>query len=192
MSKIIGSYITYNNKDFISNTRICLRSDDLSNNWRRCSLTSDFLSKYFSFFFPYKEKSENTLYREEAENIISFILNELIENTAKYSDDKNSDVNILLAIDETCLVFEISNYTSSDNAKGFLKLCSEILESDPHELYIKKIEENIDTGSSGSGLGYLTLINDYGISFGFMFEDMENSLVRTSVQAKLKYKEENI
>ena len=190
--QLIGSYVKYDKKSVLSRTSMSLHSGDLTGNWKRCGLTSDFIAKYYSFFFPYKEKSENTLYREEAENTISFILNELVENTEKYSDVNGKEVEISETMDEELLIFEVSNQINQKDAQKFQKICAEILGDDPQELYIKKIEENLETGSSSSGLGYLTLINDYGISFSFSFEDWDNGLTQAIVQAKLNYKEGNV
>jgi hypothetical protein len=38
-------------------------------------------------------------------------------------------------------------------------------------------------------LGYLTLINDFGVALGFRLEKMGPDLVKVTVQAKMKYKE---
>lgn len=190
--ELVGSYQVYDESALKSVTKLKLQSKDLVENWRRCSLTSDFIARYYSIFFPYIERSENTFYRQEAENIISFIMNELVENTAKYSDENGEDVDVWIGLDDDRLIFDISNQISHQAYEPFMNLCKELLESDPQELYIKKIEENIDSGTSSSGLGYLTLVNDYGVSFGFAFTELNDKLVKASVQAVVNYREENI
>ena len=61
---------------------------------------------------------------------------------------------------------------SSDVASRFQSLLSELTARDPGELLIERIEANAaDETSSGSGLGLLTLMNDYGARLGWNFSD---------------------
>jgi hypothetical protein len=51
-------------------------------------------------------------------------------------------------------------------------MLAELTASDPGELLIARIEANAaDAGASGSGLGLLTLMNDYGARLGWIFHD---------------------
>jgi hypothetical protein len=52
-----------------------------------------------------------------------------------------------------------------------------------------RLERNTESEQGGSGLGYLTLINDYGVALGFKFEPAGPDLVQVTVQAKMKCKE---
>jgi hypothetical protein len=173
----------------VSESSISIKSDDLYQYWRRVSLSSDFLGKYYSYFFPYQEKAIGTMSREEAENSISFVVNELIENTAKYSNTGNKTVQINILLLDKVLLFNVSNFINEKVAHSFISLAKEILENDPEELYMKRLERNIEDENGDSGLGYLTLINDYGISLGFKFEKVDTDVVRVTVQAKMKLKE---
>ncbi len=187
---VFGNFKEQALKNALSNSALMLNADDMSNNWRRVSLTADYLAKYYSYYFPYKEKALSTMSRNEAENILSFVINELIENTAKYSNTLKKNVTIKLILEEKTLFFYISNYIADNTAQEFIEICKEIFASNPRELYIKKLEENVETGKSGSGLGYLTLINDYDIELGFKFEKKQDKIIKVTVQAKLKYQEE--
>jgi hypothetical protein len=186
---IFGKYSEKIESDIISSSNIRVNTDDMLKNWRRVSLSSDFLAKYFSYFFPYKNKAIDTIDRDEAENTISFILNELIENTAKYSDSSEKTVDINLILYKDFILFNIINFIKKETAESFKALLQEILTGDPEELYIKKIEENVEMNKSGSGLGYLTLMNDYHITLGFKFEQVDESNIKVDMQAKMNYKE---
>ena len=72
------------------------------------------------------------------------MLNELIENTAKYSDagDKSVDIRVWLLEDE--MVFKISNYVTAALAESFRNLAREILAGNPEELYIRRLEKNTE------------------------------------------------
>jgi hypothetical protein len=187
---VFGNYREQTAKDALSDSTLLLNAAEMSQNWRRVSLTADYLAKYYSYYFPYKEKALFTMSRGEAENILSFIINELIENTAKYSDTRKKNVGIKLTLERQTILLQISNYIAADTAQQFTDTCKEIFENNTEELYIKKLEENAETGKGGSGLGYLTLINDYGISLGFKFEKINEKIMKVTTQAALKYKEE--
>ena len=188
---LFGSFTEIAPDDCKSMVRLRTLAQDLSSQWKRCSLTANFLSQFFSHFFPYREKAEDMMNRDDAESTISYILNELVENTAKYSNPDNPGVLVELYLLDPHLIFEVSNYIKIGQVEKFKALCREILENDPQELYIKKIEANISDESSESGLGYLTLINDYGVQLGFKFQ-MENNMIKASIQAKLNYREGSV
>jgi hypothetical protein len=162
-----------------------LDAADISHNWRRCSLTADFLARYYSYYFPYPEKATDRISRDAAENTISYILNELIENTAKYSDAVETGVQVSVHLRENDILFQVSNHVSEKRAGEFTRLVSDLLKGNPEELYMAQLEKNTEA----SGLGYLTMINDYGVSLGFLVEKRADDVFTVSVQASMKWKE---
>jgi hypothetical protein len=158
---------------------------DMSQNWRRCSLSADFLARYYSYYFPYREKATDRISRDTAENTISYILNELIENTAKYSDATDSGVEVAVHLRENDVLFQVSNHVTAKRAGEFTRLVSDLLGGNAEELYVAQLEKNTDS----SGLGYLTMINDYGVSLGFMVKKNADDVFTVSVQASMKWKE---
>ncbi len=162
-----------------------LDSADISHNWRRCSLTADFLARYYSYYFPYREKATDRISRDAAENTISYILNELIENTAKYSDAVETGVQVAVRLRESDILFQVSNHVTARRAGEFTRLVSDLLAGNPEELYLRQLEKNSDS----SGLGYLTMINDYGVSLGFLVEKNADDVFTVSVQASRRWKE---
>jgi hypothetical protein len=169
----------------LSDAHIQLDADDMSRNWRRCGLTADFLARYYSYYFPYREKAVDRISRETAENNISYILNELIENTAKYSDSPDKVVEVRISLRENDMLFEVSNSVTAQRAESFLRLARGLLEGNTEELYVTQLEKNTDS----SGLGYLTMINDYGVSLGFRVNAAGAGAYRVTVQATMKWKE---
>jgi hypothetical protein len=174
----------------VSQTSLVADAADMLQNWRRVSLSSDFLAKYYSYYFPYKEKAKDRISRDSAENTISFVMNELIENTAKYTDGRDKTVTIKIMLYEHHVVFQVANFLTPALADSFSKLAREILESNAEELYIKRLERNTESDSGDSGLGYLTLINDYGIRMGFRFQKIDADMVQVTIQARMKSREE--
>ena len=186
--QVYGEYLEEAKKP-LSVALLVIDSKELMRNWRTVSLSSDFFAKYYSYYFPYKEKAKERISREAAENSISFVLNELIENTAKYSNAGDQTVRIRIWLLEEDIIFSLSNFVTAQLAESFARLAREILESNPEELYLKRLERNTREQEGGSGLGYLTLINDYGIALGFKFEAAGPDLVQVTVQARMKCKE---
>lgn len=187
--QILGEYTDEARVKPVSQTSLTVDSVDMMEYWRRVSLTSDFMAKYYSYYFPYREKAKRRLSREAAENSISFVLNELIENTAKYTDAPNKTVTVKILLLEEHVVFQVSNFVTAGLAESFFGLARDILESNPEELYIRRLERNTEANSSDSGLGYLTLINDYGVAMGFRFEKQGQDLFRVTVQARMNCRE---
>lgn len=182
---VLGAFTDGSAAPHLSDSRIALDAEDMARNWRRCGLTADFLARYYSYYFPYREKATDRISRETAENNISYILNELIENTAKYSDAENKGVEVLVSLREKDILFEVSNHVTEQRAESFLRLARGLLEGNTEELYVTQLEKNTDS----SGLGYLTMINDYGVSLGFRVDGTGKGTFRVTVQATMKWKE---
>jgi hypothetical protein len=87
------------------------------------------------------------------------------------------------------MIFQMTNHIQPEDKEPFVNVIQEFLEGDPDELYFQKLEESFETNSSGSGLGYLSLIKDYGIQFGFHFEPKGTESLAVDVQAHVTTKE---
>jgi hypothetical protein len=188
-TEILGRYQEQPAENPASQTELSLSSADMLQHWRRVSLSSDFLAKYYSFYFPYREKAKGRISRETAENTLSFVLNELIENTAKYSNTPDTGVRVRVLLLERTILLEVSNSVTEALADEFLASMREVLSGDTEELYISKLEGNLEQSRNDSGLGFLTLINDYQIGLGFKFEKTGADVCRITVQADMNCEE---
>lgn len=156
--------------------------------WRRCSLSSVFWSQYTALFVP-PTVAEGWLNRNAVESVLAYLLNELFENCAKFSDGPELNVTYQSWIGREKMIFQLTNHITPDKQAPFESFITELLESNTDELYFQRLEENLENDSSGSGLGFLTLINDYGVQFGFKFETISPESVQVNVQAHLSLKE---
>ncbi|NJR74725.1 MAG: ATP-binding protein [Scytonema sp. CRU_2_7] len=130
--------------------------------WKASSLSADFLANYLTHFLPDDDINSDSSIKEEVKNAVSYIANELLENAIKYSDDTlQYPVKIALQIRGNHLVFWANNAVNSKNIGKFRKYIEELMQSDAYELYMRKLEENAESDNRGSGIGYLTIINDY-------------------------------
>jgi hypothetical protein len=188
-TEILGSFRERQAETPASEAALNLDSADMLQHWRRVSLSSDFLAKYYSFYFPYREKAKGRISRETAENSISFVLNELIENTAKYSNAAETAVQVRVLLLERAILLEVSNSVSEAQAEEFMASMREVLSGNAEELYLAKLESNLLKPKGDSGLGFLTLINDYKIGLGFRFEKTGGDVCRITVQADMSCEE---
>jgi hypothetical protein len=166
-----------------------LDASHLTTQWRRCSLTADFWAHYLSLYMPVSGRS-GMLRRETIEYMISYLLNELFENCAKFSAGHIQTIYYQSWIREDRIVFQITNHITPAGQNAFINLIQEFLEGDPHELYFQRLEQNAELNRGSSGLGYLTLMKDYDIRFGFRFRSVEAESVAVDVQAHVNLKED--
>jgi hypothetical protein len=167
-----------------------LDSRHLAAFWRRCSLTSDFWARYTALFVPHTPQ-EGNLPRDAVEFILSYLLNELFENCAKFSSGPDQQVVYKSWVQPERMSFQFTNHIVPQEMAPFQKIIIELMESDVELLYFEKLEQNAESGGNGSGLGYLTLMKDYGIKFGFSFQEKSPESVAVIVQAHVNMKEEH-
>ena len=184
-SEKIGNYCIDEDllKDKFRTSSFHTKAKHFASNWRRCSMTADFWAKYYVSDFTHK-----TMSKKDFQNVISFILNELIENVGKYCDFQESDVAIKSFFhQEGIFILKIDNLLTSQIASRFKETVKELFTTDLDELYIQRLEHNLETGE-GSGMGYLTMIQDYGVSLGFNFiENIQPELFKVEISVRMDF-----
>jgi len=165
-----------------------LNAADLSAHWRRCSLSSDFWARYTALGVE-TAVTPPRLPRNAVESVLSYLLNELFENTAKFSSGSEKTVIYESWLTDDEMRFQMRNHIKPEDKAPFVDLIQELLNNDPDELYFQKLEANAEFNASGSGLGYLTLIKDYGIQFGFRFQQLGANSIAVDVQAHVSMEE---
>ncbi len=187
-AQIFGTWVDMHTESPSSNQMV-LDATHLSTRWRRCSLSSDFWARYTSLFVP-EFVQPGMLSRDAIESVLSYLLNELFENCAKFSAGPVQTVCYQSWIFQDWMVFQVTNHIDPRAQGPFTDLIHELLEGDPDELYFQRLEESVELNLSGSGLGYLTLIKDYGIRFGFRFQPVGPGSVAVDVQAHVSMEED--
>ena len=114
---------------------------------------------------------------------MSYVANELLENAMKFSD-RNSSFKVRFGVyflenhlnsnSDITAVLYVTNSTVPENAEKFQVFLAELLASDPEELYVTQVEKSLEEeNSEASGLGFLTMINDYGAKLGWKFDTIK-------------------
>lgn len=173
------------NQEFL-NLSFSPSSIPIKQRWRNNGLSADFLGDYFTTFFPKSEEDPASLRRQnEIKNAVSYIANELLENAMKFSDEGlNHTISIRLLLDKDRIIFSETNGVSREQADSFRAFINKMMNEDPNELYIQQLEENAMTDSS-AGLGYLTMVNDYGAELAWYFDDQGENGVTVTTEVKV-------
>ena len=165
--------------------------------WRNYGLSADFLGDYFATFFPGKAKEpgavDDLMQRATVKAAISYIANELLENAIKYHTERSQDpISISLFLYEDYIVFQSLNLTEPVPAEHFKGFIRDILNADDIDTTFAQQLEQTATGQGESHMGFLTMICDYGVEFGWGFKPSPHSadLVQVNVQAYLSLKAE--
>lgn len=152
-------------------------SSPLKQRWRNNGLSADFLADYLTTFFPISEDEPTTIQRQaEIKSAVSYIANELLENAMKFNHKKSSDlISIQLYLYSEKIIFIISNSIDAQKVDQFQEYINELITSNLEDLYIKQLEKNAEEeNSNGSGLGLLTILNDYQTKIGWKFESCQD------------------
>jgi hypothetical protein len=135
--------------------------------WSGNSLSADFLANYWGAILPRTDKAQ----QKEVKDAISFIVNELLENSLKNNFRQDGLINLTLNLVENQLRFYVVNTVSVEGSEKFLNFINRVLTEDLNDMYISQIEKNAsDENSTESGLGLLTLLMDYNADLAWRFE----------------------
>lgn len=161
-------------------TRLLFADGPLELGWVHCGAAAEFVGEFFAGL---AEKAD--LDANEARHSIGYLTNELLENAVKFRAP--GDVLLLTSLDGETFELRLSNLVEPGVAVRFETLLAKIVSRDPGELLIETIEANAaDPEAGGSGLGILTLMNDYGARLGWTFEPTaQGDAVRVETYAAL-------
>jgi hypothetical protein len=168
-------------------------SAPLRSRWRNNGLSADFLGDYVLTFLPASGSLAATESRQkEIRQAVTYIANELLENAMKYHEPLvNIPIGIHLELTSEHITVSAGNGIGFLQAAAYKAFVEDILREDAADLFVRQVEDSLKSKESNrSGLGLLTMINDYGAQLGCRFEVhpeySEMMTVTTSVVLKLK------
>lgn len=164
----------------------------LRQRWRNNCLSADFLADYLSTFFLGNDNQQPDSEKQaEVKSAVSYIANELLENAMKYAVEMSPfPISIQIHLNPDLIIFQLTNSIHFQRTQEFQAHIETLLNCDPEELYIAQLEKNaLEEEGEESGLGLLTMLNDYGAKLGWKFEslpqDFSEIAVTTMVQLKI-------
>lgn len=159
--------------------------------WRNNGLSASFIADFLITFFPITEDvPDEVKQRDRVIGAVRYIANELLENAMKFSDETSQyPISIKLDLKRDRLIMQTTNAIAPQQISSFQALIQDLLSSDPYERFMHQLEKNTKEGWSSSGLGLLTIMNDYAGIPGWKFEIIQQdppiATVTTSVQLPL-------
>lgn len=146
--------------------RLQLAEGPLGLAWHHCGTTAEFLGEFFAL-----QQEATGKDRSETRHGVGYLTNELFENAVKFRSP--GDIFIASSMEGSRFEIAVTNRIARDVAERFQAVLVDMTTRDPGDLLIERIEANAaDPSSSGSGLGLLTLMSDYGARMGWTFEEI--------------------
>jgi hypothetical protein len=162
--------------------RLTLHDGPLEFGWTQCGMTAEFLGALLA-----SVAERASLDGNEVRHSIGYLANELLENAAKFRAPAAGDIVVEAGFAGSTFEVSVANFAAAETAARFQALVGELTARDPGEMLIERIEANAgDPAGGGSGLGFLTLMNDYGVRLGWTFNQArKGEPVRVEVHAAL-------
>ncbi|MDY6899849.1 MAG: DUF6272 family protein [Cyanobacteriota bacterium] len=186
MVQVFGDFVESTHKKENLTLGFSPSSVPISERWRNNGLSADYIAEYLATVLNNEEnESDDTDYLAEIKSSASYIANELLENGMKYCNEHNEypiTFHIELASNE--IRFFLQNTIIPANAERLKEFINELDNSDPDELYIRQLEKNAEAeleDNTSSGLGFLSIINDYSAKLGWKFQTVDQSSLVMSV-----------
>ncbi|MCV6636712.1 ATP-binding protein [Candidatus Albibeggiatoa sp. nov. NOAA] len=159
----------------------------LKQRWRNNGLSADFLADYLQTFFIAEDAGDIQI---SIKNAVGYIANELLENAMKFNDETaHFPTSVVLRLFSDQLIFYVTNSIKPESVEAFQLFIQRLLSEDLEEMYINQLEKNAcDDYPNQSGLGFLTMLNDYAAQLGWKFDTvnhdtgLEVTIVTTMVQ----------
>jgi hypothetical protein len=151
----------------------------LKQRWRNNGLSADFMADYMMTFLPKDEECKT-----DVKGAVNFIANELLENNMKYTTlSHRTMTTIALFLLENRIIFESLNEVSLADFKKYKEAMVILLDCNPKQLFIHRLEKDIPTNQSAN-LGLLTMLNDYeaNLSWQYQLTPKQTMQVITQVQ----------
>ncbi len=116
---------------------------------------------------------QDLLSESEIRQSIDYIANELLENSIKYSDTTATRIKLEVKVTTQTITVTSTNVISQNRANIFFDYIRKLKSSNPSELYIEQLEQRLSDNNK-SGLGLLSMINDYKAEINWKFTSIEH------------------
>jgi hypothetical protein len=138
--------------------------------WRNNGLSADFLADYLSTFFP-GDTHAAAERQAKLKSTISYVANELLENAMKFSyAPAQHAIGLAMYLEPDAISLYVTNSIDPHAVASFQRAIARLLTEDIDALYLEQLTHNAESDSvDSSGLGYLTMLHDYGVALAWQF-----------------------
>ena len=169
MEEIFGEFVEQGKGEEYLVIHFSPTSLPLQQRWRNSGLSADFLAEYWATFFPAHDVPSRNK-QIEIKGAINYIANELLENVMKFAyRPAEHPVSLGLYLFQDEFKFYASNAIAPNAIADLQTRIRALLTEDPQQLYLEQVERNAAEENSGSHLGLLTMVNDYGAKLSWKF-----------------------
>lgn len=166
--------------------------ETLRRRWRNNGLSADFLGDYVMTFIERgaldeahrREAERTTPWNDDpppdrptlARGAVTFIVNELLENAMKYSEGTgDAPVELGVLLDDESVWVSLVNHATPAHAARYRAFVQSLFVNDVSELFLERLEAQAASPTS-SGLGFLTMLNDYRVVAAWRFRPIERDV----------------
>jgi len=165
----------------ISELSLQVQAIDFVIQWRRCGMTADYLADFLAYAYEH---------REVAKNVVSTVVNELIENAVKFSPDKSRPIWVSVRNLGSALQLETVNFADESQVASFQKTLATLAQGKAEDLFLAQIDRSPSGDQTGSGVGLIVLCRDYSATLAVRaVPDEEPARYRVTVQVTLSEEE---
>jgi hypothetical protein len=136
----------------LAGLELILRPQDFLRQWQRCGQTADWIANYLVHDIEPSGRSD-------AKNVLSTVINELLENAIKFSSDDPEDVKVAVRHRGSFISIETRNVTSAARARLLEKTLEELDTATLDSLFARRVAGN---DADAPGVGLLIIKRDYG------------------------------
>jgi len=156
--------------------------------WSQCSATAEYFAEYFADV--HAQVCADDADRNEFIGTLSYIVNELVENAVKFSMGEAVEVTVSIEGEE--LVALVSNQILATAVEGLIENFRGLVAGDPTAMLVARVEANaVNPDARVSGLGFLTMMADYGATLGWYFDAVQDNpqyvLLKTMARLPMRY-----
>jgi hypothetical protein len=147
---------------------------DMIAHWDRCGATADWAANLLAYNFDH---------RDAAANVLSTVINELLENAVKFSSDKRRPIRLRVAQRADRVLVETENTADAGQAR-VLEAHVAAMFADRGELFGRLIARAAAGEVGAPGVGLLVVRRDFRATLGVELsplDDDEEQLVRVRV-----------
>jgi len=183
---VFGEYIEPDQGSIIGRLSLCFQSGSLNIDelWESSLLSASFLSTFWGKFFP-EHGQDAEITREKMKDAVHYICSELLGNAVKFSYNSEYMIEICLYLHESELRFYVSNSINPDDVEKFQFFIQRIISEDTQVLFLEQMEKSAAEDSHESGIGYLTMINDYYVRLSWKFQNIKPETASVTTLARL-------
>ena len=162
---------------------------DPQQQWQKNGWLSDLLAEYvaISFLTAVSDPSSSRK-QKKIKSLVSYIANELLQNAMQYHDEAFDDIGVKLQLHDKHLTLQVTNSIPSSQVEKFQSFIQKLLTTNLEELYIQQMTQDADEDETmTSGLGLVTIIQDYSAQLGWKFETLspESKIIMVTTMVQL-------